>query len=78
MVAGTLPPNATSVFQEGLRLTGLRMSRDDRLSDDVSSRIAENVRLPHFALGDINAELAAARIGDRGFWRLSPNTARPT
>src|ERR1700733_8554541 len=34
-VAGSLPPNANSVFQEGLRLSGVRLTRDDRLIDDI-------------------------------------------
>ena len=33
-VAGSLPPNATSVFQEGLRLSGVRLTREDRILDD--------------------------------------------
>ena len=64
-VAGSLPPNAVSVFQEGLRLSGVRLTRDDRLIDDLVRIITENVRLPQLVLGDINAELAAVRIAER-------------
>ena len=64
-VAGSLPPDGTSVFQEGLRLSGIRLTRDDRLIDDVVRIIIENVRLPQLTLGDINAELAAVRIAER-------------
>ena len=64
-VAGSLPPNATSVFQEGLRLSGVRLTRQDRLLDDLVRIVMENVRLPHLVLGDINAELAAVRIAER-------------
>jgi N-methylhydantoinase B len=64
-VAGSLPPNATSVFQEGLRLSGVRLTRDDRLIDDLIRILTENVRLPDLLLGDINAELAAVRIAER-------------
>ena len=64
-VAGSLPPDATSVFQEGLRLSGIRLARDDRLIDDILRIVTENVRLPVLALGDINAELAAVRIAER-------------
>jgi N-methylhydantoinase B len=64
-VAGSLPPDATSVFQEGLRLSGIRLARDDRLIDDIIRIIVENVRLPVLTLGDINAELAAVRIAER-------------
>ncbi len=64
-IAGSLPPNATEVFQEGLRLPGLRLCRDDQLIDDMRDLIVANVRLPHLALGDLNAELAAVNIADR-------------
>jgi N-methylhydantoinase B len=64
-VAGSLPPNATSVFQEGLRLSGVRLTRDDRIVDDLIRIVTENVRLPNLVLGDINAELAAVRIAER-------------
>ena len=64
-VAGSLPPDATSVFQEGLRLSGVRLTRADRLIDDIVRIVVENVRLPQLVLGDINAELAAVRIAER-------------
>jgi N-methylhydantoinase B len=64
-VAGSLPPNATSVFQEGLRLSGVRLTRNDRIIDDLIRIVTENVRLPNLVLGDINAELAAVRIAER-------------
>ena len=64
-VAGSLPPNANSVFQEGLRLSGVRLTRHDRPIDDILRIIVENVRLPKLVLGDVNAELAAVRIAER-------------
>jgi N-methylhydantoinase B len=64
-VAGSIPPDATSVFQEGLRLSGVRLTRDDKPIDDIVRIVTENVRLPRLALGDINAELAAVRIAER-------------
>ena len=64
-VAGSLPPDANSVFQEGLRLSGVRLTREDVLIDDLIRVILENVRLPQLVLGDINAELAAVRIAER-------------
>ena len=51
-------------YQEGLRLSGIRLTRGDGLIDDIVRIITENVRLPHFTLGDINAELAAVRIAE--------------
>lgn len=64
-VPGSLPADATSIFQEGLRLPGVRVMRGDRLVDDIVAIIRENVRLPELALGDLNAQLAAARIAER-------------
>jgi N-methylhydantoinase B len=64
-VAGSIPPNATSIYQEGLRLSGIRLTRNDRLLDDIVRIITENVRLPPLLLGDVNAELAAVRIAER-------------
>ncbi len=72
-VAGSLPPNATSVFQEGLRLSGVRLTRHDRLLDDLVRIVMESVRLPNLVLGDINAELAAVRIAER---RISETVAK--
>ena len=64
-VEGSLPPDAVSMFQEGLRLPGVRLTRDDRLEDDFIRILSANVRLPVQALGDVNAELAAVRIAER-------------
>jgi N-methylhydantoinase B len=64
-VAGSIPPDANSIYQEGLRLSGVRLTRKDTLLDDIVRIITENVRLPQLTLGDINAELAAVRIAER-------------
>ena len=64
-VAGSIPPDASSIYQEGLRLSGIRLTRKDTLLDDIVRIITENVRLPQLTLGDINAELAAVRIAER-------------
>ena len=64
-VPGSLPANASEIYQEGLRLPGVRVMRADRLVDDIVAIIRENVRLPELALGDLNAQLAAARIAER-------------
>lgn len=72
-VAGSLPADATEVFQEGLRLPGIRLCRDGKLLEDVRDIISANSRLPQIALGDLNAELAAVNIAER---RLAELVAR--
>lgn len=64
-IPGSLPPNAISVFQEGLRLPCIRIVRGDEIVTDVLQIIRENVRLPDTAVGDLNAQLATVRIAER-------------
>ncbi|MDP6589397.1 MAG: hydantoinase B/oxoprolinase family protein [Alphaproteobacteria bacterium] len=66
-VAGSIAPNATEIYQEGLRFPAIRVCRDDELIPDVVALIRENVRLPTMCLGDLNAELAAVRIAEVRF-----------
>ncbi|SFD78534.1 hydantoinase B/oxoprolinase family protein [Roseivivax sediminis] len=64
-VPGSVAPDATSVFEEGLRLPGVKIVRNDTLSAELVSIIRENVRLPDIAMGDLNAQLATVRIAER-------------
>lgn len=63
-VPGSLPPGATSSFQEGLRLSRIRLAQGDVSSAEILRIIRENVRLPDIAMGDLNAQLATVRIAD--------------
>ena len=63
-VAGSISPNATEIYQEGLRFPGVRVCRDNEPISDIIDIIRENVRLPTMSLGDLNAGLAAVRIAD--------------
>ena len=60
-VPGSIPVDATSIFQEGLRLSGVRLARNDVLIPDVVTVISENVRLPALALGDLRAQFASVQ-----------------
>ena len=70
-VPGSLAPNATSVFQEGLRLPGVKVMRSDIFSDEILNIISENVRLPEIALGDLNAQVATVRVAARRMAELA-------
>ncbi|MBL1420544.1 MAG: hydantoinase B/oxoprolinase family protein [Alphaproteobacteria bacterium] len=63
-VPGSLPPDATSVFQEGLRLSRIRLAKNDILNPEIVRIITENTRLPEIALGDLNAQMATVRIAE--------------
>ncbi|MCM2294090.1 hydantoinase B/oxoprolinase family protein [Allorhizobium sp. BGMRC 0089] len=64
-VPGSLAPNATSVFQEGLRLPGVKIARKGALANDILHILAENVRMPDIALGDLTAQIATVRVASR-------------
>ena len=64
-VPGSLPVDAKSIFEEGIRIPGVRLARNDVLIDDIVRIIEENVRMPELAMGDLRAQVAALRIADR-------------
>ncbi len=71
MSAGSVPTNATEIFQEGLRLPPLKL-RDAGVENDTLVRIIrQNVRIPDTVMGDINAQLAACKIGARRVTELA-------
>ena len=64
-VPGSLPVDATSLFEEGFRFPGIRVARNDELLPDMVRIIEENVRMPELALGDLRAQMATVRIAER-------------
>jgi N-methylhydantoinase B len=70
-VPGSLAPNATSVFQEGLRLPGVKIVREDVFSSELIHIISENVRLPEIAIGDLTAQIATVRVAARRMSELT-------
>ncbi len=61
---------ATEVQQEGLRIGGVRIYREGVLEDDLLQLILDNVRVPEQRLGDLQAQVAALRSGERDLQRL--------
>jgi N-methylhydantoinase B len=64
-VPGSIPPDATEIYQEGLQLPGVRVYDGGRRNEGIVELIAANIRLPRTGLGDLNAGLAAVSIGER-------------
>ncbi|MBI3967280.1 MAG: hydantoinase B/oxoprolinase family protein [Chloroflexi bacterium] len=65
MVPGSLPPNATDVFQEGLRLPPLKLVDAGQPVEPLFAVLRSNVRVPHVVLGDLRAQIAACDVGRR-------------
>lgn len=62
--AGSMGP-AREIYQEGLRIPPVKLYDRGRLNDSVLALIAANVRTPDERLGDLAAQIAACRIGER-------------
>ena len=57
--------DANSIFEEGLALPPMKLYDAGRPVPEVLQIIAENVRVPDQVLGDIQAQVGAARLGAR-------------
>ncbi|HEV7800697.1 MAG TPA: hydantoinase B/oxoprolinase family protein [Burkholderiales bacterium] len=57
--------DANSIFEEGLALPPMKLYDAGRVVPEVLQIIAENVRVPDQVLGDIHAQIGAARVGAR-------------
>ena len=64
-VLGSLAPDSTEIFQEGLQFPQLRLMREGVINDAIVDIIRANVRLPQMSLGDLNAGIAAGRIAEQ-------------
>jgi N-methylhydantoinase B/oxoprolinase/acetone carboxylase alpha subunit len=71
MSAGSVPTNATEIYQEGLRLPPLKLRNAGVMNVTLVAIIRQNVRIPDTVMGDINAQLAACRIGARRVGELA-------
>lgn len=63
MSPGSLPPDATDVFQEGMRLPALRLMQNDKYNDTLLKIMFNNVRTPETLMGDLSAQVAACKTG---------------
>jgi N-methylhydantoinase B len=62
--------DTTEIYQEGLRLGPTRLYRAGQPVKDILDIIARNSRLPRSILGDLNAQVAACRTGERRYQEL--------
>src|SRR5436189_3725495 len=67
---GSWTTDSTEIFQEGLQLPCVKLYEAGRPVQGVIDLIAANVRLPDMTLGDVHAQAAALRLGERRFHEL--------
>lgn len=54
--------DANSIFEEGLALPPMKLYKEGKVVQEVLDILAENVRVPNQVLGDIQAQVGAARL----------------
>ncbi|MCC7273260.1 MAG: hydantoinase B/oxoprolinase family protein [Alphaproteobacteria bacterium] len=65
MQPGSVPTNATEIFQEGIRIPALKLRDAQGWNETLVSMLKLNVRIPEVFMGDLNAQVAACMIGAR-------------
>ena len=77
-VPGSMPSHGTSYFQEGLIVPPVRLYEAGRANVDLIRVMVRNSRLPDSLQGDLDAEVAACRLGAERiadlFARYGPDT----
>ena len=70
MTPGSVPGNATEIWQEGLIIPVIKIVRKGELVGDILKFILANVRGPRDRLGDYRAQIAANKYGSIRFSNL--------
>ena len=65
MVPGSMPSKSTEIWQEGIILPPLKLYSEGVLNKPVMDILMYNVRTPTEREGDLNAQIAAAQLGQR-------------
>ncbi|MGE0798481.1 MAG: hydantoinase B/oxoprolinase family protein [Lautropia sp.] len=71
MEPGSMPGNSREIWQEGLVIPPVLLYRGGVLQADVERLILANVRTPLERRGDLNAQLACLRVGERRIVELA-------
>jgi N-methylhydantoinase B len=65
MVAGSMPIDATSIFQEGIRIPPVKIWKKGEYNEDLIKLIMHQTRTPEWCTADLNALIAACRVAAR-------------
>ena len=70
MRPGSMSPDTTDIFQEGIVVPPVRLYREGVLNEELLRVFARNSRFPLMLKGDTRALVAAVRLGERRFLEL--------
>lgn len=72
------PMDSTEIYQEGLRIPPLKVVERGVVRTELTDLIALNSRFPYPTLGDLNAQIAVARTGERRLQAILTRYGRET
>jgi N-methylhydantoinase B len=78
MVPGGFSARATEVEQEGLRIPPVKLFKQGVLDPEILAIIQSNIRIADQRIGDIQAQAAALKIGDKRLTALLDRYGRDT
>lgn len=73
-----LPVDSTNIFQEGIRIGPTRLVAEGKIVSDLVDLLALNSRFPRSLLGDMHAQIAACRMGERSFREILKKFGKTT
>ena len=65
MAPGSIPTNATEIYQEGIRLPPLKLRNGNEFNETLLAILRVNTRIPDTFLGDLHAQVASCAVGVR-------------
>jgi N-methylhydantoinase B len=74
---GAYNPDATEIWQEGLRIPPIKLYEAGKLRDDILDMLALNVRNSYDFRGDLFAMIGAAHLGERRMQKLFAELSAP-
>lgn len=69
-IGGVLNGMTTDIFSEGLQIPILKIWSGGKPNEDLIALIRMNVRVPERAMGDLRAQVAAVKAGEKRFLEL--------
>jgi N-methylhydantoinase B len=70
-VPGSMPTDAQSIFEEGIRVPPTKIYRKDVLQEDILELVLHNCRMPQWNRSDFHAIVAAIRTAEKRVIELS-------
>lgn len=71
MSPGSVPPTATEIYQEGLRIPPMKFRDQWVMNETLVEMMKINCRIPDILFGDIGAQVAACTVGARRVGELA-------